>query len=188
MRSPQQDQTVTEITILIPALRRFSRTFARTSSDADDLVQDTLLKALSNVNQYQSGTHLKSWLFTIMRNTFLTNLRFAKREQVGMDEDSTNSRPTAPDQEWHVIGRELEEAIGRISRQGQEVIALVTIDGMAYDEAAIHLGCAIGTVKSRLNRARQRLAIEMGAPKRANDGVVPARRRSHLKFDWKIEG
>ncbi len=186
MRTREQECTATEIAELVPILRRFARTFAHDPNDADDLVQETLVKALSKIDQYQPGTHLKSWLFTIMRNTFLTRLKLSRRECPGLDCQLLASA-VMPRQEWHVLGRQLEEAFGRISQEGQEVITLVVFEGMAYEQVATRLGCAIGTIKSRLNRARRKLATEMDAPTKAEGTSSVPRLRSGLKFDWMID-
>jgi RNA polymerase sigma factor (sigma-70 family) len=142
------------IVALVPALRAFARTFHKDCSNADDLVQETLLKALANIDKFEPGTRMKSWLFTIMRNTFYTNIRTYLREAPGAD-DCVSDRPTMePTQEWSMRGLEVRDAINRLPQHHREVLVLVGVLGVSYDEAAKICNCAIGTVKSRLNRAR----------------------------------
>jgi RNA polymerase sigma-70 factor (ECF subfamily) len=149
-----QNGEVDSVVALIPALRAFARSFCRNPNDADDLVQETLVKAIANIDKYEEGTRLKSWLFTIMRNTFYTRIRVAKREAPG-DADCVASQPIVlPTQEWTLRGQEVEAAIERLSPSHREVLILIGMHGVSYEEAAEICGCAIGTVKSRLNRAR----------------------------------
>ncbi len=151
----------TEIVELIPALRAFARTFHRNSSDADDLVQETLTKALANLEQFDPGTRLKSWLFTIMRNTFCTKFRIAKREGPGAKKCVSGVGIAQPSQEWTIRAKELERACNLLPEPYRAVLEYVVIEGRSYDDAAQKFGCAIGTVKSRINRARQQLAAQL---------------------------
>ena len=151
-----------EIVDLIPALHAFARSFHRNSSDADDLVQETLAKALANMAQFDHGTRLKSWLFTIMRNTFCTKVRIAKREAPGNKKCISGSGIVLPSQEWTVRAKELEAACNLLPDPYRVVLEYVVIEGRSYDAAAEKFGCAIGTVKSRINRARQQLAASLG--------------------------
>jgi len=147
---------------LIPALRAFARTFHRDQNDADDLVQETLVKAIAKYHQYHEGTHLKSWLFTIMRNTFYNRSVVSRREAPGVA-DCVASLPVTPaTQEWAVRGHELEDAISRLPEMQREMLILIAIRGVSYLEAAEICNCDIGTVKSRLFRSRARLAQELG--------------------------
>jgi RNA polymerase sigma factor (sigma-70 family) len=151
-----------EIVELVPALRAYARTFYRDRTEADDLVQETLTRALTSIHQFRAGTNMKSWLFTIMRNTFYTKVKVDTREAPG-SADCASSRPAIdPTQEWSARGRDISAAISRLPEQQREVIMLIGVLGVSYDEAAIVCGCAIGTIKSRLNRARHRLLEELG--------------------------
>ena len=162
----QPDQNVLtteeEIVSLIPALRAFARSFYANSSDADDLVQETLTKALTKIHQFRPGTRLKSWLFTIMRNTYCTRFKIAKREPPGRLDCVASRVGSAPGQEWSIRKRELCEAIHRLPRAQREVIVLIGVLGMSYKETAEVCACEIGTVKSRLNRARLQLLEDLG--------------------------
>lgn len=151
-----------EIVRLIPALRAFARTFYKDANDADDLVQETLTKGLTSIHHFTPGTSMKSWLFTIMRNTFYTKIKIATREAPGAV-DCASSKPAAdPTQEWSARGREIAVAIQRLPTDQREVLVLVGVLGSSYEEAAEICGCAMGTIKSRLNRARLRLLKELG--------------------------
>lgn len=151
-----------ELVAVIPALRAFARTFYRHPSDADDLVQETLTRGIANIHQFRPGTSMKSWLFTIMRNAFYTRVRIARREAPG-DVDCASVEPAmAQTQEWSARGREVAEAIQRLPEPQREAVVLVGMLGVSYEEAARICDCAIGTIKSRLNRGRLRLLEELG--------------------------
>ncbi len=147
---------------LIPALRAFARTFCKDPSEADDLVQETLTKAIAKIDQFEPGTRLKSWLFTIMRNTFYNRSVVLRREAPGAA-DCVASLPVSPaTQEWTLRGSELKDALGRMPSAQREILVAVTIEGVSYLEAAERFHCDIGTVKSRLFRSRARLLRELG--------------------------
>lgn len=154
--------TEDDVVALIPALRAFARTFYMNQSDADDLVQETLSKALSKIHQYTPGTRLKSWLFTIMRNTYYTRYKIATREPTGRKQCVASNVGSLPQQEWAQRKRELMEAIHRLPRSQREVIMMIGVLGMSYKETASACDCEIGTVKSRLYRARLRLLEDLG--------------------------
>lgn len=146
----------------IPALRAFARTFCRRPEDADDLVQETLLKALNNLHRYEPETKLKSWLFTIMRNSFCTRAVRAKREVIGVTPAQTGQMVTPANQEQVVRLAEIKQALFRLPQHQREILTLVVILGEPYEVAAEICNCAVGTVKSRLSRARRQLCIELG--------------------------
>ncbi|MCA1494714.1 sigma-70 family RNA polymerase sigma factor [Ensifer sp. NBAIM29] len=150
-----------QVVDLIPALRAFARTFTSSSFEADDLVQETLLRALRSIDQFAPGTSLKSWLFTIMRNVFRTQYKLRKRESPGAMDTAELSIPAAPAQEWSVLNGELRHALELLTPEHREVLVLVAGFGMSYKEAADICDCAIGTIKSRLNRAREELVTQM---------------------------
>lgn len=151
-----------EIVEMLPALRAFARTFCKNTYDADDLVQETLTKALAASDQFTPGTRMKSWLFTIMRNTFYTSAKKRLREPIG-GEDCVSSVPImAATQEWSCRGHELQEALHRLPAPHRQVLMLIGVLGVSYAETAEICGCEIGTVKSRLSRAKASLAAELG--------------------------
>jgi RNA polymerase sigma-70 factor (ECF subfamily) len=159
---------VAEVVAYIPALRAFARSFCRNPIDADDLVQETLTKAIANIHQFQPGTRLKSWLFTIMRNTYCTRFALAKREAPGADDCVSLVPAVGATQEWSLRGLEISQAISRLSGGQQEVILMIAILGNSYEETARRCGCAVGTIKSRLNRARSTLLVELGEDSRGS--------------------
>jgi RNA polymerase sigma factor (sigma-70 family) len=160
---PERDQEPA-IVDLIPALRAFARTFCRDPSDADDLVQETLTKGIANIDKFEAGTRMKSWLFTIMRNTFLTAMKSYSREAPGLLDCASGRPTTEATQEWSVRGKEVHAAINRLPESHREILVLVGVLGMNYDEAAAICGCAVGTVKSRLHRARLKVLADLGEP------------------------
>jgi RNA polymerase sigma-70 factor (ECF subfamily) len=152
-----------DVVALIPALRAFAWSLSHNASDADDLVQDTLIKAWSNRDKYQVGTNLRAWLFTILRNTYYTNVVRRRREV--RDEDGVHAATlTSPaSQDWSVAMTALEAALKRLPDEHREALMLVGGAGLTYEEAAEICGCALGTIKSRVNRARGRLLKLMEA-------------------------
>lgn len=146
-----------EIAAQIPALRAFARTLVRNPFDADDLVQETLAKGIANAHRFQPGTSLKSWLFTILRNTFYTSIKISNREHPGAGGCVSEVCTLLPAQEWAVRGGELRDALDHLPQDQREVLVLIGVLGISYEEAAGICGCAVGTIKSRLNRARNRM-------------------------------
>jgi RNA polymerase sigma-70 factor (ECF subfamily) len=142
----------------IPALRAFSISLCGNVDRADDLVQEALLRALANINSFEQGTNMKAWLVTILRNQFYSEYRKRRREV----QDSTGSYAerlgTLPEQEAHEEFSRFHAALARFPTDQREALILVGALGFSYEEAARICGCAIGTVKSRVNRARHRLA------------------------------
>lgn len=146
----------------MPALQAFSRRFYRNSADADDLVQETLLKALSNSHRFEEGTNLKSWLFTIMRNVFCTHFTRARREAPGIVECVADQQVLAPTQEWGLLAQDVERAYAALPIHYRDVLGAIVVDGLSYENVAANLNCAVGKVKSRLNRARHHLIQQFG--------------------------
>jgi len=142
-----------------PALRAFAWSLSHDAADADDLVQDTLVKAWSHRDRFTPGTNLRAWLFTILRNTFYTAISRRRRE-VNDEDGQEAARLVSPaDQEWNVSLNDLRLALARLPPTHREALVLVGGAGMTYQEAADVCGCAIGTIKSRVNRARARLMV-----------------------------
>jgi RNA polymerase sigma-70 factor (ECF subfamily) len=156
-----------EIVELIPALRSFARRFYSQNTDAEDLVQETLLKAISNLDKFEEGTKLLSWMFTVMRNTFCTRYKNARREGPASVEAIFDTVSTAPSQEWSVAVRELDGAMAHLSTDQQHVLMQVVVLGDSYETAASEAGCAVGTIKSRINRARSRLIANLEGQERS---------------------
>lgn len=146
---------------LIPALRSFARRLDRSPTNVDDLVQETLVRALANIDKFQEGTSLKSWMFTILRNTFCTKFGLAKRETVGL-EDCASARPSvnAP-QEWSVRAHEFHRALLALPDHYRDAVDIILLQGQSYEVAAERCGCPVGTIKSRVNRARAQLSTQL---------------------------
>lgn len=147
----------------LPALRAFARSLTRNRTEADDLVQETLLKALSNIDKFDPGTNLRAWLFTILRNTYYTDVRKRRRENDGLSVLSQQDTNVGPSQEWSMTLKSLKEALEHLPDDQREALVLVGAAGLSYEEAAEVCGCALGTIKSRVNRARAKLLTLMGA-------------------------
>lgn len=150
-----------ELVSYVPALQKFASRFHPARSDVDDLVQDTIMKGLANLDKFRPGTELKSWLFTIMRNTFCSKFQTSKREQVSIDDDCAARASTQPSQEWSLRGHELEEAIARLPDHYRDALDTVFIQGVSYEAAAASFHCPVGTIKSRVSRAREILTREL---------------------------
>jgi len=148
-----------DLLALQPALRAFARKLARQECDAEDLVQGTILKALAAQGRFQLGTNLKAWLFTILRNSFNSRWRTSCREVLTGPEVMEMGASTPATQETELWAREAAKClIHDLSPAHREILILVPVLGLSYDEAAEASGCTVGTVKSRLNRARAVLA------------------------------
>lgn len=150
-----------EIVGLLPALNAFACSFVRTRIDAEDLVQETVARALAYKHQFAQGTKLKSWLFTIMRNTYYNNAQRARREAPGNKECVSDMRTIEASQEFALQLREVNDAMENLPHEFRETLLLVSL-GASCEEAAGQCDCAVGTVKSRVSRARRLLICEMG--------------------------
>jgi len=156
---------------MIPALRAFAWSISRNGSDADDLVQDTLIKAWSHRDKFETGTNLRAWLFTILRNTYYTAVVRRRREVRDEDDQHARSLTTAPTQEWGLAIHALQAALDQLPPEHREALILVGAAGLSYEEAAEICGCALGTIKSRVNRARNRLMKVMDIDQ-ASDAII----------------
>lgn len=147
----------------IPALRAYARTLCGNQADADDLVQETLVRAIESVSSYRNGSNMRAWLFTIMRNRFFTNARKQARECTGAaDCVSHIPKSNGEQQEWHLRGRELARALYDLPLHYREALVLVVVLGESYHDASRILCCDIGTIKSRVNRARSKIRSALG--------------------------
>ncbi|MGH6963994.1 MAG: sigma-70 family RNA polymerase sigma factor [Phenylobacterium sp.] len=160
-----------EVVALIPALRAFAWSLSHNGSDADDLVQDTLIKAWTNRDKFEPGTNLRAWMFTILRNTYYTHVLRRRREVRDEQGEYAGQLRTPATQDWSVAMRTLQLALQRLPPEHREALILVGAAGLSYEEAAEICGCALGTIKSRVNRARARLLKIMDAED-ANDVMV----------------
>jgi len=142
----------------LPSLRAFASSLVRNPSEADDLVQETVLKAIKSADSFQEGTNLRAWLFTILRNTFYSTYRKRKRETLDGDGYYENKLVSAPAQQDHMDFEDMRSALNQLPDDQREALILVGASGMSYEEAAEICDCALGTLKSRVNRARVKLA------------------------------
>lgn len=158
----EEGQVADDVIDLIPALRAYAWTLTRKHQDVDDLVQETLTKALANIGRFQPGTNLRAWLMTIMRNTFYNQIVKTNRERPG-GEDCVSSSVWVPStQEWCLRGNEMLAAIAALPAHYREALILVTMLGESYDTAAEICGVKMGTIKSRINRARALVMEQLG--------------------------
>jgi RNA polymerase sigma-70 factor (ECF subfamily) len=142
----------------VPSLRAFAISLCGQIDRADDLVQDTLLRALSNIDRFERGTNLNAWLFTILRNLFHSEYRKRRREVEDADGSYANRLKVQPEQGSRLDFEDFQGALEKLSHEQREALLLVGASGFSYEEAATICGCAVGTIKSRVNRARSRLA------------------------------
>ncbi|GJE15165.1 hypothetical protein FOHLNKBM_6243 [Methylobacterium longum] len=146
---------------IVPVLRRFAVSLARDPTTADDLVQDTLFRAWRVRARFEPGTNFEAWTFTILRNAFYSGHRRSREVQ---DEDGsyTARLATPPDQTGHLDLQDVRAALDRLAPTMREALVLVAIENLTYEEAAAVMNCQIGTVKSRVWRAREQLARMLG--------------------------
>jgi RNA polymerase sigma factor (sigma-70 family) len=149
-----------ELAALLPELRGFARFLVREPTGADDLVQDTLLRALAALNQFQPGTSLRAWLFTILRNAFYEQVRRQRREQNALRKDFPTDNAGAPQQLSHADLHELDALLWRLPPSLREALVLVGARELSHEEAAAICGVPVGTMKARVSRARAKL-LEM---------------------------
>ena len=142
----------------LPALRAFALSLTREGASADDLVQDTIVKAWTNMDKFQAGTNLRAWLFTILRNTFYSSRRKTKREVSDTDGIHAARQATRPDHDGRLALKDFRVAFQQLPVEQREALILVGASGFSYEEAADMTGVAVGTVKSRANRGRRKLA------------------------------
>jgi len=149
-----RDQMLTAV----PSLRAFAISLSGNVDRADDLVQETLLRAIANIESFQPGTNMSAWLFTILRNLFRSEYRKRRREVEDADGSYAESLKSHPEQGSHLEFKEFKTALAKLPADQREALILVGASGFSYEEAAAICECAVGTIKSRVNRARNRLA------------------------------
>jgi RNA polymerase sigma-70 factor, ECF subfamily len=147
-----------QILSAVPSLRAFAISLSGNVDRADDLVQETMLRALANIHSFQPGTNMSAWLFTILRNLFRSEYRKRRREVEDTDGSFAESLKSHPDQLGRVEFQEFRTALAQLPDEQREALILVGASGFSYEEAADICECAVGTIKSRVNRARSRLA------------------------------
>ncbi|MBS1130895.1 MAG: Sigma-70 region 2:Sigma-70 region 4 [Proteobacteria bacterium] len=156
----------------LPRLRRYARAMLGDRAAADDLVQDTLERAWSRISQWRQGSDLRAWLFGIMHNLRIDQLRRAGLATTSLDEDAAEV-PLRPTQTDRLELMDLESALRQLPDEQREILLLVALEEMSYADIATLLGIPIGTVMSRLSRGRERLRVVMdGRQQTANLRVV----------------
>jgi len=142
----------------IPSLRAFAISLSGSTDRADDLVQETVMRAMASIASFRPGTNMSAWLFTILRNKFRSEYRKRRREVEDPDGSYLASLKLPAEQFGRLEFKELMEALAKVPHLQREALLLVAASGFTYDEAAAICGTAVGTTKSRVSRARQRLA------------------------------
>ena len=151
-----------QLPLYLKPLRAFAVSLTRNVSEADDLVQDTVVKAWTNIEKFVPGTNLQAWLFTILRNTFYSSLRKRRREVADPDGIHAQGLFVKPDHDGRLAYGDFQRAFDQLSDEHREVLVLVGASGFSCEEAAEMMGVAVGTVKSRTSRARKKLSDLMG--------------------------
>jgi RNA polymerase sigma-70 factor (ECF subfamily) len=146
-----------QLVAAIPSLRAFAVSLSGNPDRADDLVQETLIKAWSRLDSFEPGTNLAAWLFTILRNVYYSDYRKRRREVPDTDGLLAGRLASAPAQESHMDFQDFRHALQALPPDQREALILIGGSGLSYEEAAKICNCAVGTVKSRVNRARTRL-------------------------------
>ncbi len=151
-----------DLAALVPNLRAFARSLCGTPHNADDLVQETMIKAWKNQASFAEGSNLKAWLFTILRNTYLSERRKRKNEVEDQDGILASQLSVHGEQSGHMDMIDFSNAFAKLPDDQREALILIGAEGFSYEEAALMCGCAVGTMKSRVNRARGRLCDMLG--------------------------
>jgi RNA polymerase sigma-70 factor (ECF subfamily) len=152
-----------EMEALIPNLRAYARMLTHDRANADDLVQACLERAIDKVDTFEPGTNLKGWLFTILRNVYINDRRRAARWEADSDPvDMEDLFPAAPSQANSLAMQEFMEAFQRLKEDERSLLMMVAVEGCSYEDTAGILGVPVGTVRSRLSRARGHLRELLG--------------------------
>lgn len=172
----------------IPNLRAFAASLSGSVQLADDLVQDTMLKAWGNAGSFTEGTNIRAWLFTILRNTYYSLYRRRGREVQDVDGAYSSRVAVSGGQEGALDLADFRIALAKLPEEQREVLIMVGATGLSYEETAEICGVAVGTIKSRVNRARTRLAELLGitntseiGPDRASLAVIQANGTANLR-------
>lgn len=146
-----------DLVAMIPHLRAFARSLTGSADTADDLVQDTIARALRAQHQYKPDTNLKAWLFTILRNQHISTMRRARISSTCIDDCPESLMSVPASQSSHMQLQDVQRAMMKLTLEHREALLLIGAAGVSYEEAAAICGCPVGTVKSRLSRARREL-------------------------------
>ena len=153
----------------LAAMRAFALSLTRNPALADDMVQDTLLKVWSKMDSFEQGTNMRAWLFTILRNNYYSHFRKSRREVSDVDGVLSGKLAQKPDHDGRLQMRDFQAAFSTLKAEQREALVLVGAEGFSYEEAAETCGVAVGTIKSRVNRGRTKLAELMGLQE--NDSI-----------------
>ena len=156
--STRDDDLHDQLVEVIPNLRAFARSLVNNPSQADDLVQGALTRALANLDKFEAGTNLRAWMFTILRNLYYSELRKRRREVEDADGGYAAMLSSQPNQVAALELKDFRKALAQLPSEQREALVLIGASGFSYEDAARICGCAIGTMKSRVNRGRNRLA------------------------------
>ncbi len=151
-----------EIVEHLKPMRAFAMSLTKDWAKADDIVQDTIVKAWTNIDKFEPGTNMRAWLFTILRNTFYSSYRKVRREVADTDGAFSSRLSEKPSHDGRLQMRDFERALAKIPIEQREALILVGASGFSYEEAAATCGVAVGTIKSRVNRARNHLSEILG--------------------------
>lgn len=146
-----------ELVTHLPALRAFALSLTRNRATADDMMQDTVLKAWSNMDKFTPGTNMRAWLFTILRNNFYSSRRKLNREVADVDNVFSDTMSVKPDHDGRLQMMDFKAAFDQLPDEQREALILVGASGFSYEDAGEMCGVATGTMKSRVNRARTKL-------------------------------
>jgi RNA polymerase sigma-70 factor, ECF subfamily len=164
-----------ELLAAVPKLRAFAISLCGRTARADDLVQETLMRAWANIGSFDPGSNMVAWLYTILRNEFYSEFRKLRREVADSEGQFAARQASHPVQESHMQFLDFRAALAKLADDHREALILVGASGLSYEEAASVCGCAVGTMKSRVNRARARLAELL---------VVPSDKRFEVDTGW----
>jgi len=145
----------------LPKLHVYAKSLCRSPERADDLVQETLVKALANIHTFEPGSNMIAWLYAIQRNGFYSEYRKRRREVEDDEGRYAALLQVFPAQEDHIYLIDVRDALARLTPEHRDALMLI-VSGLSYDEAATICGCAAGTVKSRVSRARDKLTQLLG--------------------------
>ena len=176
------EQLKAELIARIPRLRAFAISLCGNADRADDLVQDTLVKAWGHLGSFVEGSNLGAWLFTILRNTYFSQYRKRRYEVSDSDGLLVGSLAVTAGQTSHMDLLDLRAALAQLPDDQREAIILIGAAGHSYQDAAMIAGCAVGTIKSRVNRARRRLVEILSVP--CGGGPRPAARLTASEFSY----
>ncbi|MEY4872529.1 MAG: hypothetical protein RLZZ563_1859 [Pseudomonadota bacterium] len=153
-----------EVLAHLPALRTYALGLARNFHAAEDLVQDTVVKAYSGIDSFQQGSNLRAWMFIILRNTFYSGLRKRKYDVADSDGHHAATLISLPDHDGRIAMTEFLRAFRQLSAEHRDIVTLVGVSGYSYIDVSKRIGIPVGTAKSRLSRARAQLTDLLDPP------------------------